>query len=157
MALAEYMYRKYARVAYKVAGRFARRHGEDAEEVAGEALYHFMVAVRGKKPEGLGWSTWIYRSVWKGLQLGLRNRLRRAGRVKFSGLAEAGEAVAVRDKEFSASLLLEDLSEDGREVVGLVLGGKVENRNGLVRLLQEVGWVAGRIAESFIEIARALR
>ncbi len=61
------------------------------------------------------------------------------------------------DKEFSADLLLEDLSQDSGEVVKLVLEGKVGNRNGLIRLLQEVGWIASRIAESFVEIARELR
>lgn len=157
--------------------KFHRQFGGDFDDLVGEAHEAFLIThseyITGHASSGRAYrdnyATEIRRSVWYCLFDAMRLRTRRQAAAPFCYIAE-GQDFAAHEHEFKYEQWIEDLSDDARftvklmldppeeiEAVAMVKGGQPRNYRSTVRdWLQQHGWNSERISRVFNEVKVAL-
>jgi len=149
-------YADVERLIVGVVANFHRKFGGDWGELMSDANLAFMQALKGYDPAKAKFTTWCQNT----LQFVLRDRLRthRRPEVPVVHVEDPG-ALAAAPEPFNLRKFAQNLGPDALTALRVALGadGPPERRKAaLVRWLEEAGWCAARIAESFTEIADAL-
>ncbi|KKK53445.1 hypothetical protein LCGC14_3094720 [marine sediment metagenome] len=164
----EETYHDVKKMLYKLAWNATKRWGGDFEEYLSAANEGFMVAYNTyEKGKGAAFSTWVWWVVRGKIQAMVSPK-------KIDQMTvNAGEAIDLdiysSRPVFDLPAFLSDLSQDTRQVVGLIVNSPVELldicstkdgpeclRSGLKEQLKEAGWTMARIMESFIELKDAI-
>lgn len=156
--------------------KFMRRFNrfpDQYEELRADANTYYLEAYRSFRSDGgLSFRRWVFKRVWFGLLDSIRKEAFRAARLKKNPLPDENE-LPTHQQKFSLLELLDELSEDARTIVELVLDPPLDvrlhvecrrqkktTRNNVVasfrEYLRDLGWSARRIADSFDEISAAL-
>lgn len=150
--------------------RFRLRYGGNMEDLWSIAHEAFMYAFLTFESSCGSFSSYVRYCTWKQMLEQTRSQCRRNSklpRVPFDNIREP-----VTKHNHFVTDLLDELSEDGKLVVSLVLDAPMDIymyllehkgpqnpnkvRNALRSFLREVGWNTARITESFNEIREAL-
>lgn len=137
---------KDEKLLYAVVHHFRRRFGGRFEEYLGEAYIHYHHANETHEPTKGKLSKRISAVVW----CGLVKHLFPAKHVREVSVGLPEDCTYPRDDDW------EELSEDSREVLGLVLEGGKRTRWKLMNTLIKRGWSGCRIMRCFEEIREAL-
>jgi hypothetical protein len=156
----------------QIAWRFIRRYGGEYNEIRSEANIHFLAAYsRFDSSEG-EFKSWVNRRVFLCLLETLRKKIMRNNRLPRTDADP--DSLVVNTSSFIALDFLDELSEDARTIVSLVLEGSMDvnlatyERGGdnpkphhirwaIWEVCKDFGWTFNRMKESFQEIREALR
>lgn len=145
----------------KISRNFARRHGGEQEELAGEARLHFIRAYLkydGGRGDFYGYTRFFIK----------KNLLERARLMARRNKKRPRETVDLNRVQARRPGLLEkvlaEVTEDAKTIIELTIGGgpweratkQVNRRRALYDHLLGIGWTPNRIIESFCEIIEAL-
>lgn len=153
--------------------KFRDAYGGDLDELIGEAELIFVQRYRRREPGKGTFENWIRYKIWNGLLDEARKIAKRRVRAPME-LADL-DAVAAREPAppWALAEFLGALGEDAAYVAGLALDPPIDvrlsaaQRHGeqnprsirlaVAEFLKDMGWAAGRIAESFNEIREVLQ
>lgn len=170
----EETYASVQKLIYKVAGDFHRRFGGDFDDLVGEANVAFMKVYEAFDPSRGAFTTLLQHSIVNRLyDVAAMKRRRPAVRLE-AVAAESGIPVAdwvAAPAETWDELAYQELSEDARTVLKIVVGAPAELRalakakgghaknwrHALKGYLADMGWTANQVAKSFEEIAGLLQ
>ncbi len=160
-------YDDLSHLVFQVTHGFARQYNIPFQELVSEAHMIYVEQVpRYDRTKGTALSSWIYTKVWFGLMSYVRNGFQRPPHVE---LEEAPE-VSTPPEQFLLDFR-DELSEDARTVVGLLLDSRrdfsllckwnrVRTRKQMLKTLREQlrdeGWSSRKIFVAFFEIREAL-
>jgi len=133
------------------ARRFWQRYGGDLDELISEANEWFMVAYDSFDPERSSFSHWVSLIVYRGLQQTLKQTTKRA-----SFLGERIEYEPEARHDFNIKMLMIDLSDDAKLVMGLFLKTNIQTKSKLTKALTKLGWSKLRIQIAFDEITKLI-
>lgn len=153
----------------KLVHKFHRHYGGELDELLGEAHLIWARACNSYDPIfGASLRTWYRCKVWLGLQDQARRIAKREARRRAVDMTEMHES-----EHFDLREWQEELSGDAQMLVALVLdrpkpirfharAGRGECspnaiKRALLSYLEEAGWTAARMMETFSEIGEALR
>lgn len=153
-----------------LASKFKERFGGDYQELLSEANEHTVHAILTHQDSLGTLSARVQHQIWYGLLQTLEKQIRREG-ISKTELWEDPSEILDRN-HFDLPLFLREISEEAREVIGLLLELpeieaelpdklRYKGRTGMIRdaltsTLKGLGWTAEQIRESFREIREAL-
>lgn len=103
---------------YKLAWKFANQYPVTFEEAKSEAYFAFMLACQNYNPKKGKFSTWCYFSVW----CKLKDMVMKGASDPLTFVEIKEELLGEAPPEKAESLdMVEDLSEDAREIISLIV------------------------------------
>lgn len=160
------VYHDLKRMLHQIVSKFCSRHGENFDEMLAIANLAFCECLPQYEKQKARFTTHVYLRVYYSLLETFRRNKRRAEVFCFADVE--ADSLAVNRHETFMTDLFDELNDDARTVVKLVLKGRdvshsmqecntIKSTKTAVRnVLNEIGWTASRITESFNEIAHAL-
>lgn len=140
-------------VIQKTVYRFWRKYGGDIRELMAEANFHFMTAYAKYEQDKGSFDGFVSFIVFKQLLESLRLTTRRRAKL---GTQQGLEGLEEQQNTFRMFEFLEELSQDAATVVRVLFELDQPNKGKLRSALNNLGWTANRIAESFQEITNIL-
>lgn len=168
----EEAYLDYQKLIFDVVHKFIARYGGDFEELLGEANLIFILAFNSYNYKAAKFSTWLYSSLWHGLQDYKRKEYRtthfknHSNKVSFE-FEEDNHPVTTSNEIID---LFDEFSNDAKEVIHLIFNAppSISNKalrkskpritKGVVKnyIHQRFGWKHDNINKVFQEIQEVL-
>ena len=152
--------------------RFVKAYGGDFDEYRSDANLAYMDAYQTYHRSKGTFEAWVRFKVWKRLLEVLRTKIGRNNRLPRVEADLEAMPVHAEPNPFWLSDFLAELSDDARAVVELILDSpqsieqSIRKRGGdtphnikaaVKEFLKDVGWAAGQVTDSFLEIGRIIR